>query len=309
MIGELLSAMRLSGGVFLDAELRGQWAISASFPAEVCSQFFPVHGSLISYHFVREGELMAETDGAGPERLVPGSILLFPHNHDHRLSNAAMPPVQASEYVMPPRGDGPARLRFGEGEPVVRLYCGFLSSTSHRNPLLDQLPPMLAVTPNDAQRAWLNASFDFAANGAQADPAMIGKLAELMFAEGVRLYFEGSDGGHRLAAALADPHLARALTFIHANYSRDLAVEEIAREAGLSRTVLGERFCAALGEPPMRYCARYRMRKAADLLEQGSSAAEAGFAVGFGSEAAFARAFKREYGQPPGSWRRSIRAA
>src|SRR5690349_6766033 len=113
MIGNLLSQMRLSGGVFLDAELRGDWAILASFSPDVCAQFFPVRGPLISYHFVREGKLAAECEGAGPEPLGPGSILLFPHNHNHRLSNAGVPPVDAGEYVAPPRGDGPATLRFG----------------------------------------------------------------------------------------------------------------------------------------------------------------------------------------------------
>jgi AraC-like DNA-binding protein len=303
VMDDVLSAMRLAGGVFLDAELRGHWSILASFTPEVCTQFFPVRGSLISYHFIREGELSAEAAGQSASGLEAGSILLFPRNHDHRLFNSDVPSVDAGEYVMPPRDDGPATLRLGEGEPIVRIFCGFLSATSHQNPLLDQLPPMLAVRPDASRAAWLDASMRFAAG----EPSVVGKLAELMFAEAVKLYLDSNEEARRLAAGLADPCLARALGYIHAHYAEDIEIEQIAREAGLSRTVLGERFGELMGEPPIRYCARYRMRKAADLLERGVTTAEAAAAVGFSGEAPFTRAFKREYGEPPATWARNVR--
>ena len=104
--------------------------------------------------------------------------------------------------------------------------------------------------------------------------------------------------------APGDPAIARALRLIHARYAEPLHVDWLAKEAGLSRTVLGERFTRLLGEPPMRYCARWRLKMAADMLLDGSgSAGQIAYAVGFQSEAAFNRAFKREYGQPPIHWR------
>jgi pimeloyl-ACP methyl ester carboxylesterase/AraC-like DNA-binding protein len=110
-------------------------------------------------------------------------------------------------------------------------------------------------------------------------------------------------------AGLRDPAVARALGVIHERYAEDLDVETLAREVGLSRTVLGERFVALLGEPPMRYCARWRMRMAANLLRDGKqNSANVAYAVGFNSEAAFNRAFKREYGDPPAAWRRKALA-
>lgn len=307
VIDDVLSTMRLAGGVILDAEFRGDWAIHSSFPAPVCSQFFPVRGSLISYHYVREGELSARAGNEEATRVGPGSILLFPQNQDHQLFTADLPPVPAEEYVTPPEDDGPALLRLGDGDPLVKIYCGFLSATSHQNPLLERLPPMLVVRPDDTRAKWVDASMRFAAEEAHDDPAMVGKLAELMFAEAVQIYLERNEEARRMAVALSDPCIARALDYIHDHYSEDIEVDEIAREAGVSKTVLGERFVAVMGEPPIRYCARYRMRKAADLLERGSTTDEAAYAVGFSSAAAFSRAFKREYGEPPASWARTVR--
>src|SRR5690349_14841558 len=108
--GGLLSAMRLAGGVVLDAEMRGQWSILSSFPAEFCNQFFPVRGAMISYHFVREGHLSASAGDHDEEIVGPGSILMFPRNDDHRLFNAGLPPVDGSQYVLPPEDGGPAVL-------------------------------------------------------------------------------------------------------------------------------------------------------------------------------------------------------
>jgi AraC-like DNA-binding protein len=304
VIDDVLSAMRLAGGVILDCELRGEWAIHSSFPAPVCSQFFPVRGSLISYHYVREGELSARASGSEETKIGPGSILLFPQNVDHRLFNSDLPPIRTEELVLPPEDDGPALLRLGEGEPVVRLYCGFLSATSHENPVLEHLPPLLVVHPDDARAAWVDASMRFAAEEAHDDPVMVGRLAELMFAEAVQVYLESNAEAQRLAAGMSDPAIARALEYIHGHFANDIEVDEIAKEAGVSKTVLGERFLAVMGEPPIRYSTRCRMRKATDLLDLGLTTDEVAHAVGFSSAAAFTRAFKREYGEPPATWRR-----
>jgi AraC-like DNA-binding protein len=305
---DVLSTMRMAGGVILDAEFRGRWSILSSFPPDYCAQFFPIRGSLVSYHFVREGELSAAAADVEEDRVGPGSILLFPRNHDHRLFNADVPTLNAGDYVVPPDVDGPATLRLGEGQTTAKIYCGFLSATSHRNPLLERLPAMLVVRPDKSRAAWVDASMRLAAEAAKEDPSFVGKLAELMFAEAVQLYLEGNEDARRLADALADPNLARALDYIHAHHAEDIEVDDIAREAGLSKTVLGERFVEVMGEPPIRYCARYRMRRAADLLERGATTDEAAHAVGFSGAASFTRAFKREYAQPPAAWARHVRS-
>ena len=135
---------------------------------------------------------------------------------------------------------------------------------------------------------------------------MVARLAELFVRQAIREYVKGQPTvSTGWLQALADPAVSRALSVIHNRYAEELDVESLAREAGVSRTVLGERFAALIGEPPMRYCARWRMRVAAHMLREGESSAKVAYDVGFNSEAAFNRAFKREYGEPPAKWRRT----
>ena len=139
---------------------------------------------------------------------------------------------------------------------------------------------------------------------------MVARLAELFVAQAMREYVERLPAGAKgWLRGLADPAVSKALSIIHTRYAEELDVEGLAREAGVSRTVLGERFAELIGEPPMRYCARWRMRIAANMLRDGKqNTANIAYSVGFNSEAAFNRAFKREYGEPPATWRRRIEA-
>lgn len=301
--GNLLSAMRLSGGVILDVELRGEWSIASEFPPDVCAEYFPVRGSLVSYHYVREGSFWADAGNGSHIGISAGCILFFPRNHRHRLFNAEVPTVLASDYALP-APEGPPVIRFGDGGEAVKLYCGFMSAGSPDTPLLDRLPSMMVIRPDDVRREWMDASMRVASE--EMSPTLVAKIAEIMFAETLRHFFKADVQGQRLVQGLSDPCLARALDFIHQHYAEDIDVDRIARAAGMSKTVLGERFSAMLGEPPIRYCSRLRLRRAADLLEQGESCAEAAHASGFSSEASFTRAFKREYGKPPAAWRRSF---
>jgi pimeloyl-ACP methyl ester carboxylesterase/AraC-like DNA-binding protein len=147
---------------------------------------------------------------------------------------------------------------------------------------------------------------------AEQEPSadLVARLAELFFAQAIRTYIASLSAGQGgWLRGLTDPAVSRALTIIHTRYAEDLDVESLAREAGVSRTVLGERFAELIGEPPMRYSARWRMRVAANMLRDGrQNTANVAYAVGFNSEAAFNRAFKREYGEPPATWRRHVEA-
>jgi pimeloyl-ACP methyl ester carboxylesterase/AraC-like DNA-binding protein len=145
----------------------------------------------------------------------------------------------------------------------------------------------------------------------QSPPAeIVAKLAELFLAQAIREYVKklppSSKGWLR---GLTDPAVSKALSIIHTRYAEELDVDGLAREAGVSRSVLGERFAELIGEPPMRYCSRWRMRLAANMLRDGKeNSANIAYAVGFNSEAAFNRAFKREFGEPPATWRRLVEA-
>lgn len=170
----------------------------------------------------------------------------------------------------------------------------------------------MVIALDDARESdWIRRSMEFAVHGLSKDsPEMVGKLAEGLFAEAVRRYIEAmppEDAGW--IAGLKDPAVGRTIALIHERFAEALTLDELARAAGVSKTVLGERFRGLLGESPMQYCARWRMHVAADMLRHNrQNSASVAYSVGFNSEAAFNRAFKREFGLPPASWQRSLAA-
>src|SRR6185295_6853825 len=202
--------------------------------------------------------------------------------------------------------EGVHKVTTGTPGDTTEVWCGFLGtakSTAH--PLLDALPPLLTLNVDDSQAEWLESSLRFLSEG-KPSSEMVARLAELFLAQAIRDYVENlppsSKGWLR---GLTDPAVSKALTVIHNRYKEELDVETLAREAGVSRTVLGERFAELLGESPMRYCAAWRMRMASNMLRDGNqTTANVAYEVGFNSEAAFNRAFKREFGVPPATWKR-----
>jgi pimeloyl-ACP methyl ester carboxylesterase/AraC-like DNA-binding protein len=308
VLDEILGSLRLTGGVVIDAEFSGDYCVRAQFGPNHCAPFFPNPDRLISYHYVRSGTTVIEVDGLRPVTLAPGTIAILPRNDAHVLaSEPGLPPadVAAISWVT---AEGVHRITSGTEGPKTDVWCGFLgTSKTSVHPLLDALPPLLTLDASGGEAQWLDSSMRFLA---EQNPSaeVVARLAELFLSQAIRDYVEalppGSTGWLR---GLADPAVSKALSMIHERYPEELDVEGLAREAGVSRTILGERFVELLGEPPMRYCARWRMRMAANMLREGKqNSANIAYAVGFGSEAAFNRAFKREYGEPPATWRRKI---
>jgi pimeloyl-ACP methyl ester carboxylesterase/AraC-like DNA-binding protein len=310
VLDEILSSLRLTGGVVVDGEFSGDFCVNAEFTPGHFEPFFPVPDKLISYHYVRSGKLIVEVDGMAPVALGAGDIAILPRNDPHRLeSQTGLPPADASA-ISKITADGVHHVSSGTDGPKAEVWCGFLATAKDsEHPLLDALPPLLTLSVADGQAEWLDSSMRFLAEE-QPSPEVVARLAELFVTQAVREYVEhlpaGASGWVR---GLADPAVARALSTIHSRYAEDLDVEMLAREAGVSRTVLGQRFTDLLGEPPMRYCARWRMHVAANMLREGKqNTANVAYSVGFNSEAAFNRAFKREFGEPPATWRRRIEA-
>ena len=305
-LDEILTAMRLSGGIFIEAEFTGDWSIASHFVPDQCALFFPVTGSLIGYHFVREGRLWVEVDGMEPLEAGPGSIVVFPRNDQHRIYTANCETVSSQAVLDLSDPRGVVRMRHGTPGKPVRIFCGFLSASSHDTPLLDHLPGMLVIDPESGlQEEWLEASFRFAIGGASAlSTAEVGRMAELMVRATLRSHLRSMSLQDDWLKGLQDSTVARALSLIHRHYAEPIDIAWLSKEVGLSRSALHGRFVAKMGESPMRYCARWRMRQAANLLrETKASIAVISYEVGFNSEAAFNRAFKREYGEPPATWR------
>lgn len=314
VLSDILSSMRLTGGIVIDAEMAGDWCLASQFTREHCAAFFPVPAHVIGYHYVRSGRVWVEAKGQAPLEAGPGCIIIIPRNELHLIYSApGLRPVDAASLIRPGESGGASRIEIaGEGEET-QLYCGFLGSTSPENALLQSLPSALLIRAEDGSRSdWMESSLRFAAEElAAAPPAVVARLTELLFGEAVRRYIEALPQGQGgWLAGLRDPVVSRTLAIIHSRYCEALDMNGLAREVGLSRSALADRFTNLIGEPPMRYCARWRMRIAANLLRDGrQTTGNVGYEVGFNSEAAFTRAFKREYGEPPTVWRRRMAAA
>jgi pimeloyl-ACP methyl ester carboxylesterase/AraC-like DNA-binding protein len=310
VLDEILSSLSLTGGVVIDGEFSGDFCLPAHFGPKHFEPFFPQPETLISYHYVRSGQMVIEVQGQAPEVLDAGTIAILPRNDPHTLaSRSGLPPAKANEvsWITEERVH---RVSAGTEGPTAAIWCGFLAAEKGAaHPLLDALPPLLTLDVTGGEAQWLDSSMRFLAEQSPSSE-VVAKLAELFLAQSIRDYVDelppGSTGWLK---GLTDPAVSKALSIIHTRYAEDLDVESLAREVGVSRSVLGERFTELLGEPPIRYCARWRMRVAANMLRDGSNTARVAYAVGFNSEAAFNRAFKREYGEPPATWKRKVEAA
>jgi AraC-like DNA-binding protein len=308
---EVLQSMRFTGGLFLDAEFTAPWCVTSRVEAADCRPFMPEPSHVIAYHYVTHGVLVLRLEGQASLEVRAGEIVVLPRNDSHLLGSAAdLRPVDAGRLIKPGPDGGLASIRHGGGGEPTQILCGFLGS-EFDHPVLSLLPPVLKLdVAASATSAWIESSFRFAASelatGRVGSPAVLAKLAELLFMEATRLHLAARPADSNGAlAGLRDPVVGRALARMHGELARRWTIEELAAEVACSRSAFAERFSALMGEPPMRYLARWRMRFAAEQLESTrQSIAEIASRVGYDSEPAFHRAFKREFGLPPATWRR-----
>lgn len=310
---EVLRELQLSGGIFLDAEFSAPWCVSSRVGPEDCRPYAPAPAHIIAYHYVTAGEVLLQVAERAPERVGAGRIIVLPRNAPHLLSSApGLKPVLADDLIQPGADGGLARIVTGGGGATTRILCGYLGCAVPSNPVLRVLPEVLSVDLREAaSAAWVETSFRYAAEelvaGRSGSPAVLARLAELLFLEAVRRYLaQLPEQRQGWLAGLRDPVVGRALGLLHSRMREPWTTEALAREAGLSRSAFAERFTRTIGEPPMRYLARARLQFAAQRLrETGEGIARIAYEAGYESEAAFHRAFKREYGQPPAAWRRA----
>lgn len=308
---DLLRAMHLTGGVFLDAELTSPWCVTSQVHPENYGAS-PAPSHVIAYHYVTEGRCMLEVDGHPSSNVRAGDIILVPRNDPHRLGSAPhVKAVNAGQLVQRSADGGLARVVYGGGGERTRLLCGFLGTNTPNPPIAGVLPPTLTIAVDDgAASAWIESSFKFAAQefvrGKNGSLAVLGRLAELLFIEAVRRHIASLPAEQRgWLAGLRDPVIGRALALLHGQKAQRWTVTALAREVGASRSAFADRFTSLMDESPMRYLARQRLRLAAERLrESQESVARIAVDVGYESEAAFSRAFKRAFGKSPAAWRK-----
>lgn len=311
---DLLHAMQLTGGIFLDAEFSAPWCVTAQIGPEDYRPYLPNPAHVISYHYVTEGECLCELDGQPPVPVRAGEIVLLPRNEMHRMSSAVgVRPVSAGALMQPATDGGLIRIVHGGGGTRTRLYCGFLGTNTVNPPIADVLPSALTIPVKEGAAAqWIESTFRFAsqelARARSGGPAVVARIAELLFIEAVRLHIASLPEDRRgWLAGLRDPMIGRSLALLHGRKSHRWTVTELAREVGASRSAFADRFTQLIGEAPIRYLARHRLRDAAQQLrESADSVTSVALDAGYESEAAFTRAFKREFGASPAAWRKNL---
>jgi AraC-like DNA-binding protein len=313
-LSDVMAAVRLSGAAFLDAEFTAPWCIVARVGPEDCRPLGPVPPRVVAYHYVIEGRLVFSIDDHPQIEAAEGDILLVPRNQAHVMGSAAgLAPVVPDDLIQPPDGGGLARLCLGGGGARTRMICGFVGCHVADNPLVATLPPVLKLSTGPASvGTWLRDAFrvaleEYGANRPGA-ATLLGKLSELLFVEAVRAHLTAlPDGEKGWLAGLRDPVVARALGLLHARVAEPWTTERLAREVGLSRSAFAERFTALIGMPPMRYLAHWRLQLATrQLRDSRRSLAQIAWDIGYESDAAFNRAFKRVHGIAPSTWRHRV---
>jgi len=316
-LSEVLQAIRLDGAMYLDAEFTAPWCVEAQFGLHNATEHLPRSEHIAYFHVLTDGTCRARlVDGAEVLELKPGDILMFPHDHPHLLgSDVALPPSTQGEVVETQADSGMFRMRWGGGGTATRFVCGYLACDPRVcRPLFSALPRMLRVSIGD-DAAWLLQMLRVGVqeSGAQGPGAqsLLAKLAELMFVEAIRRFALSQPANQRgWLAGLRDRHVGRALALLHGRPAHGWTVDELARTVALSRSAFAERFTDLIGEPPMQYLTRWRLALAAQSLRAGNdTVARVAERSGYESEAAFNRAFKREFGMPPSAWRKSVRDA
>ena len=311
-LSDVLRAVRLTGAIFFDIRASNPWVAETPPGKAIVGTMFPGSEHLISYHVITQGECWANVPGEPAMKLAAGDIIVLPHGDTHALSSAPglRRTPDMSLYRIPKDGQLPISISMGADsqQTHAHIICGFLGcDTRPYNPLLRALPRVIRVSDHVSGALAAYVQFALAeSNGPRlGGQAVLGRLSELMFVDVVRRYLETLPVDRTdWLAGLRDPFVGRALGALHRDPARAWTIESLARNVGLSRSALAERFPQFVGQPPMQYLMNWRMQLAANHLLSGTeNVAVIANRVGYESEAAFSRAFKKAVGAPPSRWR------
>ena len=319
-LSDVLRAVRLTGACFFRIEAGSPWWAEVPDAAAVAPCILPRAQHIVSYHVITSGRCWAGlADGSGLW-VEAGDVVLIPHGDCYALSSEPGPvgrqPLDAAQafFRAATARELPFTIREGAGGADVELICGFLGCDALPfNPVLTVLPRLLRIPSapeGESDRLGQLVEFALAEARERGDggDCVLLRISELMFVEVVRRYVRSlpPDGSGWLAG-LRDAGVSRALALLHGQSARSWTLEALAHEAGLSRSALAERFAHYVGQPPMQYLMRWRLQLAARLLADGEAKVSAvAYEVGYESEAAFSRAFKRAVGVSPAAWRKRV---
>ncbi len=313
-LSDLLRVVRLDAAYFYTVEASGPWRVETVAARELSPKIMPLAEHLISYHIMTEGRCFAGLVGEEQVELAAGDVIVFPHGDAHVMSSGkGLRTGPEVAHSAPDRY--PNTVVLGpQGQRESSLVCGFLGCDRRPfNPLLASLPRRMHM--RGVSSAWLDGFSRLVTEesrlGRAGSETVLTRLAEVMFIEVLRRYLDDLPPGQTgWLAGLRDEVVGRVLMMVHSQPGHPWTLADLAREAASSRSSLAKRFAELVGQPPMQYLAQWRMQVAANLLAHGGGKLAAiGTEVGYDSEAAFSRAFKKSTGISPGAWRQGRRTA
>ncbi|MBL0918172.1 MAG: AraC family transcriptional regulator [Hydrogenophaga sp.] len=325
-LSDVLRSVRLRASVFFYMSCRDEWAALAPGANRVGPAVMPGADHVIEYHMFVKGDGWVAVDGEPPLRMTAGDIVMLPHGDAHVVSSApGVKPIEKDNAAIVSRmqtDTKPIPISYHGGacqvgvglprdEASAVVVCGFIAcDLKPFNPLINALPRLMHL-PGHEVGAWVapmleHAAVETGANRAGGS-ALLQRVSEMVFVDGARRYLDSLPAESQgWLGALRDRQVGRAITLMHGDPAANWTLEELGRRAGLSRSALHERFVSLAGVPPMQYLTNWRMQCGARLLrETQANVASVALDVGYDSEAAFARAFKRATGLPPAAWRRA----
>lgn len=316
-LSEALSSVHMTGAIFYHAVCTAPWGFAVPPLRQVAHVLAPGTERLVTYHLVTEGAALVRFEGKPDVAIAAGDVVIIPHGDAHTVSDGAPAALLDSGASLGRFLQGELdTMRLGGGGPATRFICGYFGCERHADRLfLAGLPHMIKIRlSGDPTGEWLQDCIrHLASEAGPARPgraALLSKMAEALFIATLRRYMEGLPPEQTgWLAGARDPVVGGALALLHRRPFHPWTAADLAAEVGVSRSVLTERFARFLGEPPLTYLARWRLQLAARLLQATrKSVLQIALEVGYESEAAFNRAFKREFGLPPARYRRKLAA-
>jgi len=322
ILSDVLRSVHLRGAIFYYVTGSREWVAEALPSRDIAAAVMPDSEHVMEYHVITRGSCWGAIVGEPPVRLESGDVVLFPHGDAHVISSAPglRGPADRPGYLDPKLAQLPFTLHYdaeevrlelaSEAGNETTLVCGFLGCDLRPfNPLIATLPRLLhlrASGDHDWTVHFMRQAVAESKNKRPGGEAMLERMSEMMFVDAVRRYVDTLPEDSRgWLAGLRDRFVGRALSLMHDAPAKEWTVDELGRRVGLSRSALHQRFSEMIGQPPMQYLANWRMQVAAALLRKtNATIASVALDVGYDSEAAFTRAFKRTVGTPPATWRR-----
>ncbi len=318
VLSEVLKVVKLQGALFYNGEFSSPWSVRAAPSRALARHLAPSAEHVIIYHLLTEGRASLRLESGERIALNAGDLVMIPHGDPHILENGPpTEPVDDSNQLTQILAQGLKLWRLGGGGEVTRFICGYMACEPRLSQVfLSGLPAAFKVSiRNDASGRWLENSIRFSVNEAgtarAGGEAVLAKLSEVLFVETLRSYITDLPPEQTgWLAGARDSEVGKTLALMHKNPSHPWTIAALAKEAGASRSVLAERFRHYLNEAPMAYLTRWRLQLGAEMLASTSySVAQIAAEVGYESEAAFNRAFKREFEIPPARFRSKGRSS